>query len=67
MRLCHLVAAMHLEEDMPARRSVPSSWSLLKAEFGFIGNRARVMRDATNAAAEGRFINDNLDDPLSGF
>lgn len=53
MRLCHLIASMHIEEAMPLKRSVPSSWTLLKAEFGFIGNRQQVLECATRMAQEG--------------
>lgn len=53
LRLCHLVAAMQLEEDMPARRSVPSAFTLLKAEYGFVGTRQQVFDHALAVAQRG--------------
>ncbi len=44
---------MYIEEAMPAKRSVPSSWTLLRAEFGFIGNRQQVLECAKRMAQEG--------------
>lgn len=54
-RLCHLVAAMHMEEACPRKRSVPSAWTMLKAEFGYVGTRQYVMDRATEDAQNGRF------------
>lgn len=38
---------------MPAKRSIPSSFTMLKAEFGFTGTRAQVLAQATQVAKEG--------------
>jgi hypothetical protein len=38
---------------MPAKRTVPSSYTMLRAEFGFIGNRSQVLECATRMAQEG--------------
>lgn len=51
-RLRHLTAAMILEETHERARSVPSSYTLLKAEFGFTGTREEVMRNALAQSKE---------------
>lgn len=51
--MCHLLAAMQLEEELPARRSVPSSFTLIKAEYGFIGTRQQVFEQALAVAQRG--------------
>lgn len=53
MRLCHLVASMYIEEAMPLKRSIPSAFSLIKAEFGIPGNRAQVLERARALAQDG--------------
>lgn len=55
-RLCHLIASMQIEEAMPIKRSIPSAFTLLKAEYGFIGTRQQVLAAAHDAAAEGTFV-----------
>lgn len=54
-RLCHLVAAMFMEEAVPAKRSVPSAWTLLKAEYGYVGNRSNVLAQAQTDAQDRRY------------
>lgn len=46
---------MNLEENFPEKRTVPSSFTLLKAEFGFVGTRQQVLDAAYDAAAQGRY------------
>lgn len=60
MRMRHLVGAMLLEEKMQRARSVPSSWTLLKAEFGFTGTRAEVLHAALAAAKEEPDVEDSI-------
>ena len=43
MRFRHLTGAMLLEEKMQRARTVPSAFTLLKAEYGLIGNRREVL------------------------
>ena len=43
---------MNIEEAMPLKRSVPSAFTLLKAEFGLVGNRQQVLAAAYDAATE---------------
>jgi hypothetical protein len=52
MRMRHLVGAMLLEEKLQRARQIPSSYTLLKAEYGFTGNRAEVLHAAIAAAKE---------------
>lgn len=52
-RLCHLVASMRLEEEVPKARKIPSAFTLLKAEFGYTGTRAQVWLAAMHDAKEG--------------
>ena len=60
MRLRHLYAAMCLEENMQRARTVPSSYTLLKAEFGFTGTRREVMLRAGLLAKEHPSVEDSL-------
>lgn len=52
MRLRHLYAAMCLEENMQRARTIPSSFTLLKAEYGLTGTRREVMLRAALLAKE---------------
>lgn len=38
---------------MPARRSIPSAFTLLKAEYGFTGTRQQVFNQALTVAQKG--------------
>lgn len=42
-----------MEETLPDRRTVPSSFTLLKAEFGYVGTRRNVLDCARDQAKEG--------------
>lgn len=53
MRLCDLVARMKLEEAGGHPRVVPSSYTLLKAEFGYKGSRSEVWAAALLDAQKG--------------